>query len=726
MDGVPLQETSSSVSTTDMEHIPAQIAPQDGGFIVHVSAQNERAPYTLTLTSITPPTLTVGEPVTSTTQITTLWMFTGAAGQIVDISLNIPRPAIEPGVEILHDGGSPITALDSSSGSRNARVIAALPTDGQYFVRPQLANSPVPYTLVMTEVTLPLIAAGEPFTATLGQYTLLALDGVAGQPIDVLLTSAIGDLASVALLTDDGQPLRDMTSSRIDDFILPQTGRYYLKVGGELDQNTEYALLLADATTRSIRPGETFTTTTASDTLWSMEITKGQALDIAMTTSDPSFLPALTVYAPDGAVLSPPTDGSAYPNVRIKGFIAPTTGRYILHAGPIDSPAEYILSVGEAPAPRINFGETQTSNTQTNELWRFTGRAGQVIAIDLSGWVPGVFDPFLTLLAGDGSTLMETDDINSNDDYNARIARFVLPESGDYFIRSGRPGFTAPYWLSLSEYAPAPVVLGSTIPMTQSNAYTLNIEQPVFVQVAADGPVDLLLVGPDGDALIDHAPSMLRRLEVTGTYTLGVVLPSNSLSRALTIAAIPTTPSPLEIDGENRGNLSPGLVDLWRFSADDIAGVRLAVQPTDAFTPLLSLWTSGGELVGTSQVGSLIAPLPASDDFWASISAQDAQAGGVYTLTIQPAQTVLGPQACTGSSTPADYAPLHPGSIVLLGRHRPVNGDESWNRDMDAYVGRPARVLSLVGAVSAGCPAITVDVDQGRFWWRVRDMTTVE
>jgi hypothetical protein len=43
-------------------------------------------------------------------------------------------------------------------------------------------------------------------------------------------------------------------------------------------------------------------------------------------------------------------------------------------------------------------------------------------------------------------------------------------------------------------------------------------------------------------------------------------------------------------------------------------------------------------------------------------------------------------------------------------------------REMDAFVGRFARITSLEGVDRAGCAVVRVDVDGGAHYWRVRDM----
>lgn len=70
----------------------------------------------------------------------------------------------------------------------------------------------------------------------------------------------------------------------------------------------------------------------------------------------------------------------------------------------------------------------------------------------------------------------------------------------------------------------------------------------------------------------------------------------------------------------------------------------------------------------------------------------------------------------------AEYGSLAVGSVVVVGRHRPVDGDASWSDEMDETVGKEARVTALRGLDRKGCPGVALDVDEGRFHHRIRDL----
>lgn len=80
------------------------------------------------------------------------------------------------------------------------------------------------------------------------------------------------------------------------------------------------------------------------------------------------------------------------------------------------------------------------------------------------------------------------------------------------------------------------------------------------------------------------------------------------------------------------------------------------------------------------------------------------------------------PRWCGMSDGAVTYGPIQPGSVVVLGRHSPWNGDTNWSSDMERFVGARARVTELAGIDTMGCPGIRVDVDGAQWFWRIRDV----
>jgi hypothetical protein len=89
--------------------------------------------------------------------------------------------------------------------------------------------------------------------------------------------------------------------------------------------------------------------------------------------------------------------------------------------------------------------------------------------------------------------------------------------------------------------------------------------------------------------------------------------------------------------------------------------------------------------------------------------------------TEPPAPTL--PQECGKTEVTADYGPVTVGSVVMLGHHRAVDGDDNWAPEMNAYVGHVSRVTRLSGVDGQGCPGVRVELDGGQWFWRLRDLT---
>ncbi len=217
-------------------------------------------------------------------------------------------------------------------------------------------------------------------------------------------------------------------------------------------------------------------------------------------------------------------------------------------------------------APLIRFGETQSSNTQAIELWRFSGQAGQVVDVDLSGANDSGFDPYLTLYGSDGSVLAENNNA-SDTNYDARIAALILPQTGDYFIRAGLPGYTTPYQLRLTARNATPTVLGSSVQASQSMVFALPVQRPTFAAINVDPQAELTLAAPGGAVLASRAPAILTRLDATGVYTLGVSFPADGQPRRVSITRIVGASQPISMTGTTSGGLRAGNTDLWTLSA---------------------------------------------------------------------------------------------------------------------------------------------------------------
>ena len=148
-------------------------------------------------------------------------------------------------------------------------------------------------------------------------------------------------------------------------------------------------------------------------------------------------------------------------------FTVPQAGEYVIQTSSVSTGAEgdYRLSLEQGPpAPesrRIAIGEevsgrldedsAQSDSGAPADLYRFTGRAGQRVAISLKA---DDFDSYLELFDANHNSLATDDD--SGGELNARLT-FVLPEDGDYLIEArGFSDAEGRYDLKVEEVAPPP------------------------------------------------------------------------------------------------------------------------------------------------------------------------------------------------------------------------------------------------------------------------------
>jgi hypothetical protein len=134
-------------------------------------------------------------------------------------------------------------------------------------------------------------------------------------------------------------------------------------------------------------------------------------------------------------------------------------------------------------------------------------------------------------------------------------------------------------------------------------------------------------------------------------------------------------------------------------------------------------FTEQGRTLIAPVVAYFISPTPTATATPTKTATPTATPTPVPTRTPTPIPI---PQECNMSSSSINFGPIHIGTLVILGRHRSVDGYANWVDAMQSYVGMQARVTTLTGLDSGGCPVVNVDVDGGAYYWRIRDMTIVE
>jgi hypothetical protein len=184
-------------------------------------------------------------------------------------------------------------------------------------------------------------------------------------------------------------------------------------------------------------------------------------------------------------------------------FTAPDNADYIIRATPLGAGGEGAYTVALARAPELapaqpieiggtiegalSEGDGKGASGATADAYRFSGREGQRIRIDMSS---DEFDTYVELFDAQHASLAEDDD-GGPEGTNSRLT-FTLPRTGDYFIEARAfTEATGGYVLSLSEVEPekAPDVLpfGSPIEGEISEADSTDSEDRAFDAFAFSG-----------------------------------------------------------------------------------------------------------------------------------------------------------------------------------------------------------------------------------------------
>jgi hypothetical protein len=243
-----------------------------------------------------------------------------------------------------------------------------------------------------------------------------------------------------------GNSYGDGASTRTTPILASQEGRYLVRVGGDGD----YTLVLSEESPAPLAFGKPQSVSLGEETLLFFDGTAGQVRTLILTNTVAGFPLDLSVNGPDGVSIA---YASAVDSqvVRTEPMILPRDGSYLVR---IAGSGDGMIVLDELGHDTLPFDEPQVSSTRDKPLWSFQGQAGQIITISLGG-ASTAFDPKLTLLAADGSTIVENDDDGTGyNGYNAEIPRVVLPATGLYYVEAGRPNSVEPYTLRLTKAPP--------------------------------------------------------------------------------------------------------------------------------------------------------------------------------------------------------------------------------------------------------------------------------
>ena len=560
-------------------------------------------------------------PVQSNLADVSLWQFAGEAGQFATISLaGSEDGSLDPYLTLL-DARLNSLREDDNSGYGSIGLDALirafpLPDDGIYYVRPAGNDSLATYELTFAAQTPERLEFDEPVTSTVEDQSLWQFEGEAGQIVSIEL--APEDEAfwpRLTLLRSDGSTLAEADAveaglkATISSVILPDSGAYLIEAGGS-GGSGQFELTLNQISPEDIdvvtfeAPVQSSTSETS---LWQFEGEAGQFVTIALVdTEQGDFDPYLTLLDSEFTSIREDDDsggGLDGFDALIQAFVLPDDGPYYIQTGRSGSSAVYELTlVSEVPEP-IQFNEPVISTVEDQSLWQFEGEAGQIVTISLVDTEDGDFDPYLTLLDGNLTSIWEDDDSGGGaDGYDALIQAYVLPDDGPYYIQTGRSGSSAVYELTLVSEVPEPIQFDEPVISTLEDQSLWQFEGEAGQIVNIDlEPQDedfisrLALVQTGGSKLIevDGSGQGLKTtinsyiLPESGTYLIETGGSSGSGQFTLTLSE--AVPEPISFGAPVQSSTAE--TSLWQFEgeAGQLVTISLVDSEDGSFDPYLTL-----------------------------------------------------------------------------------------------------------------------------------------
>lgn len=345
------------------------------------------------------------------------------------------------------------------------------------------------------------------------------------------------------------------------------------------------------------------------------------------------------------------------------------------------------INFGETLRGELGAGDPKHSDGTPYDGYRFQGRAGQQVVIDMQS---AAFDAYLVLRrAGDAQDLKTDDDGGGGPQGHDSRLTFVLPANGDYEIRANAVSATAsgPYALTLNAGAGAPpapsvsvtpIALGQTLSgrLTTSDAklgdnsyYDLyRFSGQAGQQVTAtlrSGDFDAYVgIGPRGssDSKTDddsgggNDAQVTYVLPTTGEYEIRANSLSANVTGAYTLQLTRSSPPAgpqartISLGQTVEGDLTTSDVkatdnsyyDLYRFSGNAGQRVRITMA-SKAFDAYLSLRDDGDNQLASDDDGGggtnaqIVYTLPRTGAYLIRANTLSANQTGAYALTLERA-----------------------------------------------------------------------------------------
>lgn len=422
----------------------------------------------------------------------TAYYFDGLRGEVISLKLVVTQGDLDPIVSISDANGVLIARYDDSDGNRDVNIDAlVVPRSGRYFIIVARFGLSLGNTGGTFELSVERIGVSSNSGSTL-RYDDSVINNISnmtpqlyysfqaqqGDIIDVIMQRNSGNLdpylqivnsQSFVMADNDDVIGSGSLDAAIQGLVIEETGTYIIVATryGEAAGVTSgrFILTLREAENSGLgNSAQTAIPIAVRDAVeneltderfikyYVFQARQNDLVSVSMSRSRGTLDAFLAIADANLRELVTDDDGGGGQNAKIDGFLIPADGTYYIVATRLDreqgtTRGSYKLelqSLGNAfdgvpdGLQRITYGTTITGRVDriTPEvMFAFYGEAGDAVTASLNR-SDGDLDPVIQILNENQSVVTQDDD--NGEGQNARIARYVLPRSGIYYIRATR------------------------------------------------------------------------------------------------------------------------------------------------------------------------------------------------------------------------------------------------------------------------------------------------
>lgn len=420
------------------------------------------------------------------------YFFDGLRGEVISIRLSISKGDLDPLLTILDASGQIVAALDDNGTERNLTIDAlTIPQSNRYYIivgrfGMGLGNTSGAFELAIERIGV----SGESGSALRYGDSVINTIGNMSPQLYYSFRANQGDIINISMQRNSGNldPYLQVVNSNsqviadnddlagsgsldagVRSLVIEEDGTYVIVATryGEAAgiSSGRFILTLEEADNSGLgNAPETALILTLNESLegeitnqnpvkfYAFEAQRDDIINVKMTRTSNSLDAFLALTDENLQELTSDDDGGGGQNAQINSFRIPSTGKYYVLATRLDrndgtTAGNYRLELqglGNAfdgvpeGMQRISYGTTITGRideTAPEVLFAFFGQQGDAVTVSLNRG-DGDLDPAVEILDSEQNVRAADDDTGGGQ--NARIARYILPASGLYYVRATR------------------------------------------------------------------------------------------------------------------------------------------------------------------------------------------------------------------------------------------------------------------------------------------------